>query len=198
MAVLAYVLCASAAFADNDSTAPSASISSQDGAITISKLIAVVAKKTGKKFVLDPRVRADVVIIGQDVTSISYGDLLTVLHVHGFAAVEDGGYVQVISEANVRVMPVPPVTDKDTWLANEFVDAIVTVKHVSAAQLVPILRPLMPQYGHLAAYPCTNQLILSDTYSNVRRLEAMIRALDVGENLYKSSGCEPKENASSR
>jgi general secretion pathway protein D len=90
------------------------------------------------------------------------------------------------------------VTDKDTRLANEFVDAIVTVKHVSAAQLVPILRPLMPQYGHLAAYPCTNQLILSDTYSNVRRLEAMIRALDVGENLYKSSGCEPKENASSR
>ncbi len=27
------------------------------------------------------------------------------------------------------------------------------MQNVSAAQLVPILRPLIPQYGHLAAYP---------------------------------------------
>ena len=197
MVAIVLIVFASAAFAD-DEISKTASVSAQEGGIPVSKLIAIVAKKTGKKFVLDPRVRADVVIIGQDTASVSYGDLLTILRVHGFAAVDDGGYVQVIPEANVRVMPVPRVSDKDTKLANEFVDAVVTVKHVSAAQLVPILRPLMPQYGHLAAYPCTNQLILSDTYSNVRRLEGMIREFDVGESTFKPYNCEPKDNASSR
>jgi general secretion pathway protein D len=52
------------------------------------------------------------------------------------------------------------------------------VKNVCAAQTVPVLRPLMPQAAHMAAYPETNNLILSDHVSNLHRLVTIIEALE--------------------
>lgn len=154
----------------------------------IAGLIATVAKKTGKKFVLDPRVRGDVRIVGQDPASVSYNDLLTILHIYDYDAVEYGGYVNVLPIAAARQEASPLLTGKESRPDSEIVTKVITVKNVSAAQLVPILRPLIPQYGHLAAYPCTNKLILVDTFGNVKRLEAMIESIDVGEP-YKSEKC---------
>lgn len=58
-------------------------------------------------------------------------------------------------------------------------------------QLVPLLRPMIPQYGHLAALPCVNKLIMTDTFANIRRMEAVIDSLDVGEP-YKPEKCEAR------
>lgn len=160
--------------------------------VPIAKPIAVVAKKTGKKFALDPRVQADAVLIGQDPAVISDSELLTIPHLHGCAAVGDGGYVQVVPDANLRTMPIPTVSDTDNRPADEAVCAVSTLKHVPAGRVVPIPRPLMLQYGHLAVSICTNSRILVDTFANVRRLEDIVRALDVGEP-YKAPGCEPRE-----
>jgi general secretion pathway protein D len=52
------------------------------------------------------------------------------------------------------------------------------LKNASAPQLIPILRPMIAQYGHLAAIPGTNTLMMSDHFDNVRRLEGIIRKLD--------------------
>jgi general secretion pathway protein D len=60
------------------------------------------------------------------------------------------------------------------------------VKNVSAAQLIPILRPMIAQYGHLAAYPASNILIISDHASNVNRIMRIIRRIDL------ASGTEPE------
>jgi type II secretory pathway component GspD/PulD (secretin) len=73
---------------------------------------------------------------------------------------------------------------------------------VSAAQLVPILRPLIPQYGHLAAYPASNMLIISDRASNVNRMMRIIQRIDQqGDEKSTSSRCStrapPKSSASS-
>lgn len=43
---------------------------------------------------------------------------------------------------------------------------------------MPILRPLIPQYGHLAAYPTSNILIISDRASNVNRMVRIIQRVD--------------------
>ena len=48
---------------------------------------------------------------------------------------------------------------------------------------------MVPQYGHLVALPCVNKLILVDMYANVRRIESVIEALDVGEP-FKPEKCE--------
>lgn len=182
------------AYAEPSSLA-TASAERVENGVPISKLLAAVAKKTGKKFVVDPRVRADVEIIGQDTSNMSFGDLLTVLHLYGFIAVEYGGYVNVIPDANARQVPTPLLAGKETRPDAEIVTKVITVKSASAAQLVPILRPMVPQYGHLAAMTAVNKLIYVDTFANVQRLQAVIEALDVGEP-YKLAKCDSLPDAS--
>ena len=182
------------------SAVESASVSNAhvENGVPIAHLIATVAKKTGKKFLVDPRVHGEAVILGQDPSNLSYGDLLTVLHLYGYAALEYGGYVNVLPDANVRQSPLPEVTGKESRPDDEFVTKVIVVKSQPAAQMVPILRPMIPQYGHLAAFPCSNRLILVDTFANVQRLQRIIDQLDVGEPL-KLEKCEtmlqpPREN----
>jgi general secretion pathway protein D len=177
-----------AAFAQSSpekSTLESASAERMENGVPFSKLIATVAKKTGKKFIVDPRVHGEAGIVGQDTSNVSYSDLLTILHIYGYTAIESGGYVSVVPDAVARQVPVPLITGKETRPDSEFVTKVITVKSVPAAELVPILRPMIPQMGHLAALPCANKLIYVDTFANLQRLQAIIEALDVGEP-YKS------------
>lgn len=156
------------------------SSASPSGTIPLSALIASVAKNTGKKFVLDPRVRAAVTLIGEEPSRVTYDELLTILHTYGFIGVATGGYVQVVPDADARMEPLPLITDGEKLPDNEDVTAVFHVKSIPAGWLVPILRPLVPQYGHLAAMPCTNDLNIVDRFANVRRLEAIIKAMDTG------------------
>jgi general secretion pathway protein D len=149
--------------------------------VPVERLIAAVAKKTGKRFVLDPRVRANVVLVGLDPAELTYPQLLTVLSVYGFFAVDDGGYVRVLPDASVRINA-PLITSRDTRPAAEYVTQIIPVRNISAAQLVPILRPMIAQFGHLAAMTQANTLIITDSFTNVRRIEAIVKALDIPEN----------------
>lgn len=153
------------------------------GAVPIERLIAAVAKRTGKKFIVDPRLRGDATVVGQEPTSIDYPALLLILHVHGFAAVEDGGYVHVIPDANIRQYPVPLATGKESYAEAEYVSKLIPLKSAPAAHLVPVLRPLLQQAGHLVALPCKNTLLIVETFANVKRIEQIARALDVGEPL---------------
>ena len=148
----------------------------------IARLIAAIARKTGKKFIVDPRVSANIILAGEEPSEITYPQFLTVLEVYGFIAVDDGGLVRILPDANMRQEPIPVITSKDTRAASECVTQIVTLKYVPAAQLVPILRPMLPQYAHLAALPLSNSLIIADRFANVRRIEALARLLDTPEN----------------
>ena len=165
-----------------------------ENGVPISRLLATVAKKTGKKFVVDPQVRGDAEIVGQDAANISYGDLLTILHVYGFTAIEYGGYVNVIPAAGARQLPVPQLSGRENHPEAEFVSKVITVKNVPAAHLVPLLRPIMPQAGHLVALPCVNKLFIVDTFGNVQRIQSVIEALDVGEP-YTPEKCEVHDSS---
>jgi general secretion pathway protein D len=162
--------------------------------VSVEQLVAAVAKRTGRKFIVDPRVRADVTMIGQDPMSVDYPTLLAILSVHGFAAVEQGGYVKVIPDANVRQLALPLATGKESYPDAEFVNRLIVVKNSPAAQLVPLLRPLLPPYAHLVAIPCKNTLLIVDSFANVKRIEQIVRALDVGEP-YTPPACEPAKQS---
>jgi len=148
--------------------------------VPIEELIAVVAKRTGKTFIVDPRVQGDAILIGGDAMKIDYAELLSVLQVNGIAVVERGNIVRVIPDANVRQQPLAIVTGKESHPDAEYVTKTFTLKNVPASHLVPILRPLLPQVGHLVAFPCTNMLMIVDTFGNVQRIEKLVQALDVG------------------
>lgn len=145
----------------------------------ISTLIATVSEVTGKNFIVDSRVKGKVTVISSSPMSSAglYETFLAVLQVNGFAAVPAGGAIKIIPETNARsegtTYSSPSGLAKD-----EIVTQVYQVQNVSAAQLVPILRPLVPQWGHLAAYQPSNILIISDRASNVARIEQLIRQMD--------------------
>ena len=89
--------------------------------------------------------------------------------------------MHVIPDANMRQYPVPLATGKESYAEAEYVNRLIPLKSAAAAQLVPILRPLLPQVAHLVALPCKNTLLIVDTFANVKRIEQIARALDVGE-----------------
>lgn len=158
------------------------------GTVPISSLVATVAKKTHRKFVLDPRVRAEVTLIGEEPADVTYDELLTILDTYGYAAVDTGGYIQVIPDAMVRWEPLPIVSGTEKRPADEYVTTVIRVKSISAAELIPILRPMVPRQGHLAAMPCSNDLIMVERFANVRRIEAVIKAMDTGAPI-KAQSC---------
>jgi type II secretory pathway component GspD/PulD (secretin) len=148
--------------------------------VPIEHVIAAVAKKTGKKYLIDPRVHGNVEILGQDIAAITYSDLLSILLLNGYTALEGSNYISVVPVNDMRVTPLPLATGKESYPDAQFVTMVITVKNNMAPGLVPILRPLIPTYGHLSAVPCTNQLVLVDNFANVKRLEKVIASLDVG------------------
>lgn len=145
----------------------------------ISSLIQTVSRQTGRNFVVDPRVKARVTVISAQPLNEDelYETFLSVLQVHGFAAVPSGDLVKIVPDVNAKQGPVPAY-DEDAREGDQLVTRVIKVENVPAAQLVPILRPLVPQQGHLAAYAATNTLIITDRASNIQRLSDIISDID--------------------
>jgi general secretion pathway protein D len=160
--------------------APSESAIHSESGVPIERLVAVVAKKTGKKFVVDPRVHGAVVLVGLEPSDIGYAEFLSVLSVYGYAAVEAGKLVELIPDAAIRSQAVPTISPKDTRAPDEYVTQIIPLKNISAPTLVPVLRPMLPQNAHLVA-TAGNSLMISDRFANLRRIEGLARALDSAE-----------------
>ncbi len=146
----------------------------------ITQVIEAVSDITGKNFIIDPRVRANVTMISQAPMSADefYQTFLAILQVHGFVALPAGNVIKILPDATARQLPANDLPDRVNDSSDEFVTQVIAVKNVSAAQLVPILRPLVAQQSHLAAYPASNTLIISDHANNVARLVRIIRRID--------------------
>jgi general secretion pathway protein D len=146
----------------------------------INALIGTVAEVTGKNFIVDPRVKGKVTVISSRAMDSEevYQVFLSILKVHGFAAVPSGPVIKILPDVSAKQDSIPSVGDDEPGRGDEMVTRVVQVDNVAAAQLVPILRPLVPQQGHLAAYPATNVLIMSDRAENVSRLVNIIRRID--------------------
>jgi general secretion pathway protein D len=147
------------------------------------QLLDSVAKKSNKTFVLDPRVQGNVVMIGVDPEKITYSQLLAALQVNGFAAVEVGGITRIVPDEQARSMATPILSGGEKHDPSEVVTHIFKVKSLSAGQLVPILRSLLPRSAHLAANTCTNELVIVDSYANVKRIESVVASMDKGTPL---------------
>ncbi len=140
------------------------------------QVVEAVGEVTGRNFLVDPRVTGQVTFLSYSPMSAEafYEAFLATLQIHGFIAVESEDVVRIVPDATARVHP---------GLAEEtggdrIVTQVVQLANVGAAQLVPILRPLIPQYGHLAAHPGSNTLIIVDRGSNVDRMLNIIGRMD--------------------
>ncbi|WP_067095919.1 type II secretion system secretin GspD [Marinomonas atlantica] len=145
----------------------------------IGVFIQQVSKMTGKSFIIDPRVKGKVSVISSQELSEEavYHLLLSVLRVHGFAAVETSDGVKVVPQ-NIAKQSGVNFDSQGIAAGGLLVTRMIPVKQATASELVPILRPLIPQYGHLAAVDSVNALIISDHADNIGELEALIERLD--------------------
>ncbi len=147
----------------------------------IRQIIQAVSAATGKDFILDPRVNAQVTMYSSTplTPAAFYQAFLSILQVYGYIAVPSGQHiVKIVPNADERQMPSILLPKRVSSSSDELVTQVIPVKNVSAAELVPILRPLVPEWGHLAAYPPSNILIISDRASNVYRIMRIVKRID--------------------
>lgn len=144
-------------------------------------LVATVSEITGRNFIIDPRVEGKVNVVStqpMDADQV-YAVFESVLRVHGYAAVSSGTMVKIVPEviANQDGSTLEGEAGPDT-----IVTRVIPLRHVAAAELIPILRPLVPQQGNLAAHQGSNALIVSDRAGNLARIEALIRRIDTASD----------------
>ena len=186
--LLCLVFCFHSAIAQQ-TIAPGVKVNERDGekSITlnlknaeIQAFISAISELTGKNFVVDPRVKGMVTVISAAPTSPDalYDVFLSVLKVHGFTAIETGEVIKVVPEVGARTEGTSGVVTRNLDRTENIVTAVVPVSYVVAAELVPILRPLLPQEAHLAAATSSNALVIADTAANVDRISRIIRQVD--------------------
>jgi len=138
--------------------------------------IETVSQATGKNFIIDPQVQGKVNVISS--TEIDNEELyhlfLSVLRVHGYIAVEGDDFTKILPQSNLK--------ENSSFISSTSNDIIVTttiaIANVPANQLVPVLRPIISQYGLLAAYTPSNSIVVTDTQANISRLNKVITELD--------------------
>lgn len=145
----------------------------------ISDVIDLVAKVTGRTFIIDPRVRGRVTVVSDREMSQSqiYETFLATLEVYGFSAVTAGDVVKIIGQADIKSAGIEVETEGGR-VGEEIITRVFPIQNASAMELVPILRPLVAKYGHLAGVPSANVLIVADRATNIDRLSEIVRLLD--------------------
>ena len=148
----------------------------------IREFVTEVAEKTGKTFVVDPRLKGDVTVISSTPLNAEgmYELFLSVLRVHGFIASPSGDVIRIQQSATGK--QTPGLDDNLAQVApEELVTRVIAAQNVESTELVKILRPLIPQYGHIAAVAQPNIVIVSDHADNILRLMRIIEQIDVSE-----------------
>lgn len=143
-----------------------------------------VADITGKNFAVDPRVRGNVTVISNKALNKAevYDLFLGVLNVNGVVAIPSGNTIRLVPDSNVKNAGIP-YDAKQRATGDQIVTRVIWLENTNPNDLIPALRPLMPQFAHLSAVAGTNALIVSDRASNIYQLETIIRNLDgTGQN----------------
>lgn len=143
-----------------------------------------VADITGKNFAVDPRVRGNVTVISNKPLNKNevYDLFLGVLNVNGVVAIPSGNSIRLVPDSNVRSSGVA-YDPRNNARGDQVVTRVIWLENTNPNDLIPALRPLMPQFAHMAAIQGTNALIVSDRAANIYQLETIIRNLDgTGQN----------------
>ncbi|MES2626672.1 MAG: type II secretion system secretin GspD [Pseudomonadota bacterium] len=146
----------------------------------IGELIRFVADATGKTLIVDPNVTGTVQVISTNPVNSEelYELFLSILEVHGFAAVESGDVVRIVPIQGAAMQPLPLILDQAAGSGSGVVTEVIQVNNVSAVQLVPVLRPLAAQESQMTAYAASNSIIITDSAANIERIRAMIEYID--------------------
>jgi general secretion pathway protein D len=146
----------------------------------INALISTVSQVTGRNFIVDPRVKGRVTLIsGSPLDNDQvYNVFLSMLEVHGFAAVDSSGLTKILPANIIKQQPTRTVAGGNLLRNDEQVTQVYTLEHASVQDLTPIIRPLLPPTSHFAPHVGSNTLVFTDTAANIERVLHIMRLLD--------------------
>ncbi|OWJ91852.1 type II secretion system protein GspD [Pseudomonas sp. A46] len=141
----------------------------------IREFIDQIADITGETFIVDPRVKGQVSVVSKAPLGLNevYQLFLSVMATHGFTVVTQGEQARILPNAEAKAE-----ASSTRGGAERLETRVIQVQHSPVTELIPLIRPLVPQYGHLAAVPSANALIISDRAANIARIEDLMRQLD--------------------
>ncbi len=149
----------------------------------IKAFINEVATITDQNFVLDPRINGNVTVISNKALSRDeiYQLFLSVMQVNGIAAIESGTTIKLVPDSVAKQSGVA-VDLRGNSMGETLATRVIYLTNTQAAEVLGVIRPLMPQSAHAAAVPGVNALVLSDRADSLNQLTALIRDLDSNVN----------------
>jgi len=146
----------------------------------IQAVVKTVSQITGKNFLLDPRVKGKLTIISTQPVSKNaiYQIFLASLKAQGYTAIDSAsGFIKLVPLGDAK-QAAKVTTGAAPRPGEQTITHVITVQHGSAAQIVPLLRPLMAPTSQLSVYPPANTLIITDYADNIGNLLRIVEILD--------------------
>lgn len=138
---------------------------------------------TGKTFLLDPRVKGQLTLVSEQPVNrdVAYRMLLGALRMQGYAVVEADGLAKVVPEADAKLqgsVVAARGAPSTAFGGDQLVTRVFTLRYENAANLVPVLRPMIAPNNPINAYPGNNSLVMTDYAGNLNRIAQVIAAID--------------------
>ena len=147
--------------------------------VELDEVLDSVASREGLTFAITAQAPVNIVVGQLDPDDITYAQLHTVLFNNGLAAVTVEDIVNIVPIATIRQQPLPTLSEPDDSIADDqWVTWIYRPQRAWPAMFVPIVRPILPQQGHLVAHPESRTVVLVDRYANALRVIELIRDMD--------------------
>lgn len=146
----------------------------------ILSVISEVSQETGKNFVVDPRVSGKITLISSRPLKQSqvYQVFLSVLGILGYSAIPNGNVIKIVPNMESGEQATRIASNQSPGSGDEVVVRVIPLQNVSASQLIPVLRPMLPQWSNISAYTPGNVLILLGRASNISRIRSIIEDVD--------------------
>lgn len=107
-----------------------------------------------------------------------YDIFLSVLELLGYSAIPSGDVVKIVPNMNSGEFATRVATRYSPGKGDEVVVRVIPLDNVAASQVIPVIRPLLPQWSNVSAYTPGNVLILLGRASNIARVAAIIHNID--------------------
>jgi len=145
----------------------------------IEAVATAIGQMSKRNFLIDPRVKGNVNIVSSRPVppSAAYDIFLSALRLQGYTAVESDGVVKILPEADAK-LHLGSVSPRGAAEGDRLQTRVYTLKYESAAQMLPVLRPIITPNNTIAVYAANNSLVITDYADNLRRIDRIIDAID--------------------
>ncbi|NOT19957.1 MAG: type II secretion system secretin GspD [Sideroxydans sp.] len=145
----------------------------------IQEVIKAISQISKKNFLVDPRVKGSINIVSATPvsTELAYDILLSALRLQGYSAVDADGVTKIIPEADAKLYADTMV--RPGVKGDKIVTKVIVLKNESATQMVNVVRPMIATNNLVVAHASGNALVITDYVSNIKRIEQIIKAIDV-------------------